>query len=46
MVLGRFLWFLMGKNLQKLNWHGTDVRNVQTSRKLMGKFSLLDILQE
>ena len=25
MVLGRFLWFFMGKNLQKLNWHGTDV---------------------
>ena len=24
MVLGRFLWFFMGKNLQKLNWHGTD----------------------
>ena len=24
LAVGRFLWFFMGKNLQKLNWHGTD----------------------
>ena len=33
MVLGRFLWFFMGKNLQKLNWHGTDGTDMITTYK-------------